>query len=175
MIKLSLSVLLGLILVMGCSNSDKSGNFVNAIGVKDSSAVLFPTSGHNTQNFKERLKAINSENQECLDKGIAMLGCSYNYYGEIDSLLNLVYVDIRHSMTKQETLDLKDEQLVWLKIRDKEFVRIDNEETELGEGGFNESRIRTNDDVMVRTMEKAQFVIKRIEYLIDKYKSELLN
>jgi uncharacterized protein YecT (DUF1311 family) len=78
-------------------------------------------------------------------------------------------------MTKQETLDLKDEQLVWLKIRDKEFVRIDNEETELGEGGFIESRIRTNDDVMVRTMEKAQFVIRRIEYLIDKYKSELLN
>ena len=46
-----------------------------------------------SQNKKD-IEAYENKYQECLDKGINMLGCTQLFYKQSDSLLNVVYKKI---------------------------------------------------------------------------------
>lgn len=115
------------------------------------------------QNFNNDLKKLNLQNQECLDKGENMLGCSQKYYAQIDSLLNVVYKNIKKGLNESQQLDLKNKQLAWIKNRDLKFKKIDIQNTGHGNG---------LDDIMVKTQRKADFVAERISFLITAYISK---
>ena len=114
-----------------------------------------------SQDFKANLKEIRDNNQHCLDKGKFMYNCSSKFYIQADSLLNVVYRYIRKDMDLSEKDNLKKEQLIWLKERNKKFKQIDNQNTGLGKGGL--------DDLMVKKDKKAEIVNNRTTYLIEKF------
>ena len=152
----------------------ESCNHLNATPMKFVVFFLMFLFNLSAQNFDKDLELLKVKNQKCLDKGQNMLGCSQKYYTQMDSLLNVVYKNRRSKLSPTEQLDLKNKQLLWLKKRDVQFVKIDNQDTGLGNG---------LDDLMVKTQEKANFVADRILFLIDTaqevkvgdYQTQLLN
>lgn len=111
-----------------------------------------------SQNFSDTLKEIKSENQLCLDNGDKMFSCSFEYLKKSDNLLNLVYNSLRKALTENEKIVLKAEQIKWISKKEKEFENIDNLNSGLGNG---------LDDKMFKNQQKAEFIIPRIEYLIN--------
>lgn len=104
---------------------------------------------------------IERSHQECLDRGDYMKGCSIKYYNESDSLLNIVYKNLKSKLNTEEQIKLKKEQLKWLKNRDNYFEKVYLET--INEGLFIEG---TNDFDMVVINQKAVFVFKRVKVLI---------
>jgi uncharacterized protein YecT (DUF1311 family) len=108
----------------------------------------------------ELIKRIEIEHQNCLDNQPWMLGCSIKYNKQMDSLLNVVYNKKRQLLNKEEKLKLKEEQLVWLKKRDANTKKVS-------------IKIKTETDIigsdlqMIITDEEANFVKKRVIYLIE--------
>ena len=113
-----------------------------------------------SQDFEKDLETIKTENQKCLDTGKFMYSCSVKFYQKSDSLLNVVYKHIRKDINSLEKENLKKEQLIWIKQRDKKFKKITNEDTGLGNG---------YDDLMVKNHERAKVVNERTRYLISKF------
>ncbi|MDO6739484.1 lysozyme inhibitor LprI family protein [Wenyingzhuangia sp. 2_MG-2023] len=113
-----------------------------------------------SQDFNESLNYIETENQNCLDKGKFMYNCSLEFYNKSDSLLNVVYKNIRKKLTKIEKENFKNKQLKWLKLRNEKFKKINNQDTEQG----NEL-----DDLMVKNQYKSDIVNKRTRFLISNY------
>lgn len=107
------------------------------------------------------VKIIDSRYQSCLDKGKNMYGCSQYYYFQMDSMLNVVYKKIRNKMDSTQKTILKEEQLKWLKNRDKHYKEIDAEPKEEG--------ISPEDNKMVLIDKKAEYIEDRVVYLIKKY------
>jgi len=70
---------------------------------------------------------LERQHQNCLDKGEDMLGCSRRYYLQMDSMLNMAYNNLRKKCSKQEKAKLKNEQISWLKKRDKYLKEQENE------------------------------------------------
>ena len=72
-----------------------------------------------------------------------MLNCSRAYYSQMDSLLNVVYNNIRRPLDLAEKSALKQEQIKWLHKRDAYFKKIDKEYAEENSQGFagNDSRM----------------------------------
>ncbi len=115
------------------------------------------------QNFKKGIQFLTNKNQKCLDSGEFMYECSNKFHLEIDSLLNVVYNNIRSKLKKEDKNILKTEQLSWLKSRDLKFKKIESEKTGLGNG---------LDELMIKQQSKADFVLKRINFLITNYLSD---
>ena len=107
----------------------------------------------------ELIKNLEIEHQNCLDNQAWMLGCSIKYNKQMDSLLNVVYNKKRQLLSKKEKLNLKEEQLAWLKKRDANTKKVS-------------TKIKTVTDIMgsdlqmIITDEEAEFVKKRVVYLI---------
>jgi uncharacterized protein YecT (DUF1311 family) len=107
----------------------------------------------------ELIKKLEAEHQNCLDNQTWMLGCSIKYNKQMDSLLNVVYNKKRQLLNKEERLKLKEEQLAWLKKRDANTKKVS-------------TKIKTETDIigsdlqMIITDEEANFVKKRVIYLI---------
>ena len=108
----------------------------------------------------ELIKKIEVEHQNCLDNQAWMLGCSIKYNKQMDSLLNIVYNKKRQLLNKEDKLKLKEEQLAWLKKRDANTKKVS-------------TKIKTETDIigsdfqMIITDEEANFVKKRVIYLIE--------
>ncbi len=79
-------------------------------------------------------------------------------------MLNIVYNHIRKQMTEEQKKEFKTSQLIWLKARDKEFIKINKED--VGTGG--------HDEIMIKTSRKANYVADRIKYFIKSYLDEKL-
>ncbi len=92
-----------------------------------------------------------------------MLGCSQLYYTQMDSCLNVVYNELRRPLDQTGKAALKDEQIKWLGKRDVFFKKVDQEYAAENSSGF-----AGNDSRMIAIDEKAQFVRKRVEELIQK-------
>lgn len=110
------------------------------------------------QNFKNDLEILKSKNQKCLDGGKFMYECSVKYNVKIDSLLNVVYKNVKSKLKVEDQNKLIVSQLDWLKTRDLKFKQIDSEATGLGEG---------EDDLLVKQLSKVDVVVERVNYLID--------
>lgn len=115
-------------------------------------SIIF-TLNCNSQTLKT-IDEIEKSHQKCLDEGDYMKGCSINYYKEADSLLNVVYKNLKNKLNPEEQIKLKKEQLEWLKKRDNYFQKVYLET--ISEGVFTEG---TNDFDMVFIDQKAVFVL----------------
>ena len=99
--------------------------------------------------------------QARLDSGADMLRDARRYYLKMDSLLNVVYWRLYKSTNASKRSKLKNEQIQWIKARDKYFKVEDQKfsaKYESGEWG--------EDMEMVTYDAKAEFVQKRIVILI---------
>lgn len=83
--------------------------------------LTFPLSLE-AQNLKD-ISNFETEYQACLDKGIDMQGCSVSYYQKSDSLLNVVYKQLKLKLNLQEQSVLRSEQKKWLVYRDIYFKK----------------------------------------------------
>ncbi|HEX7414881.1 MAG TPA: lysozyme inhibitor LprI family protein [Bacteroidia bacterium] len=112
-------------------------------------------------NIKAKDIALIDKNyQVCLDSGQYMGGCSYTYYNQMDSCLNVAYKQLQKKLDKTAKAALKKEQVDWLKTRDQEFKSIDQT-----------NKMEGRDGEMIRESEKAQVVKKRVLVLITKIES----
>ncbi len=64
---------------------------------------------------------LDRRHQNCLDKGQQMQSCSRLYYLQMDSVLNMAYNNLKLSLSSNDRLVLKKEEINWLKKRDKYF------------------------------------------------------
>ena len=113
-----------------------------------------------------QLGSMSKKYQDCLDAGTNMLGCSQQYYKQMDSLLNVVYNKIRKPMNATDKLALKNEQLKWLQRRDTYFKKVDRQSAvDSGSGPIGQ------DFLMIALDEKASLVRKRVEELMKRRKS----
>ena len=110
-----------------------------------------------SQNKKD-IEAYENKYQECLDKGINMLGCTQLFYKQSDSLLNVVYKKIYSRLDSKRKAKLKSSQLIWLKKRDAEFKSFEAEKSDPSLG--------VEDNKMVVLDKKAIYVLDRVYFLI---------
>jgi len=106
------------------------------------------------------MDSLENSYQSCLDRGQHMLNCSKVYYQQMDSMLNMVYKDLRKKMTPADASQLKNSQIQWLKQRDKYFgnIVLEPEEKSLGK----------DDQEMVILDKKSEFVRDRVLELMKK-------
>ena len=122
----------------------------------------FITFSSQAQTLKELID-IDKKYKVCLDKGTNMLSCSQLYYNPMDSLLNVAYNKLRRPLDQSGKAALKNEQIKWLGKRDAYFKKVDKDYVAENSSGF-----AGNDSRMIAIDEKAQFVRKRVEELIEK-------
>lgn len=111
----------------------------------------------------ETVSKLKLDYQKCLDKGNAMSNCSHAYYNQSDSLLNVVYKNLKTKISPKEQTKLKKEQLEWLKKRDQYFQQIYADTKK--QGIFTEG---SRDFDMVIYDEEANYVFARVKELIRK-------
>jgi uncharacterized protein YecT (DUF1311 family) len=109
------------------------------------------------------ITALEKNYQDCLDKGDYMLGCTKDFYNEIDKILNVTYNNIMPRLDQTQKTALRTEQRNWLKERDAYFMKVDQE---------NEDGLAGNDLKMIRIDKQADYVKQRVIYLIKKYKTD---
>ena len=110
---------------------------------------------------KATIAIIDSVYQNCLDQGENMLGCTQNYYAEMDSLLNVVYKKLIIKHPEQKAA-IKQEEIKWLKTRDEAFKKLENN-TEYNKLLETVGR----DGVMMITDDEAKIVKERLFELIN--------
>lgn len=113
---------------------------------------------------RETVDSLEEKCQACLDKGEFMLGCSYRFYGQMDSLMNQVYNNIRARLDSSGNATLKKEQKDWLKKRDQ-FFRKTNAEVEKKKKEYGYT---PQDDLMTMYEDNARYVQDRIIELLKK-------
>lgn len=101
-------------------------------------------------------------NQDCLDGGRAMTTCASVYYHQMDSLLNAVYQKLYLRSDSSVRIELKKEQLRWLKKRNQYFKKIEKENKKEAEKDETLRHLNTMTDLQ----DEATFVQERVEYLL---------
>lgn len=107
------------------------------------------------------LRNMEQQYQSCLDKGEGMAGCATRFYEEMDSMLNIAYRQLRHSMKATEKTKLQIEQRTWLVRRDAYFKKLDavvQKKKDKKEYG--------TEDLLITIDDKARFVKERVEVLL---------
>lgn len=111
----------------------------------------------------ETVYKMKSSYQSCLNKGGDMRNCAVVYYNQSDSLLNVVYKNLKSKISSKEQSKLKKEQLEWLKKRDQFFEKVYSDTKK--EGNFREG---SSDFDMIILDHEATFVFGRVKELINK-------
>ena len=107
-----------------------------------------------------------------------MLGCSERFYFQMDSLLNIQYKKLRSKCDSVQKINLKDDQIKWLAVRDKQFKynkqQVNKEAKESGyDGGQDEKMILTDKNAMFVKDRVVELLNKTLDnYSTDKYKSK---
>lgn len=112
------------------------------------------------QSLKE-IEQFETSYQNCLDNGGFMKGCSIKFYSQTDSLLNVVYNNLKMKINSTAKSNLKKEQLEWLKKRDAYFIKA-RKETISEVGNFEDSQ----DFQMILIDKKSSFVMIRVKELL---------
>jgi Leucine-rich repeat (LRR) protein len=123
---------------------------------------LFITNSAFSQ-LEKTIDSLQKIEKACLDNGRNMPYCSYVYMQEMDSLLNLVYSNLKSSLDSIEQKNLKIDELNWIKKKDLYFKEIDKEYTDNLKSGDWGKDMR-----MVSYQEKSDFIEKRVLVLIKK-------
>jgi uncharacterized protein YecT (DUF1311 family) len=124
------------------------------------SAILFLSINFCYCQNKNTLDSLGNKYQSCLDKGEFMSECSQNYYFQMDSLLNVVYTNLKQNLDSTSKVLLKKEQKEWLVKRNKYFNK---NQTKTPKHGF------VPQDYILRMYDLyADFVKERVLFLIGK-------
>ncbi|PSK91542.1 lysozyme inhibitor LprI family protein [Taibaiella chishuiensis] len=75
----------------------------------------------------QTIRDIEAVTQRHLDEGINMLGYTSGLYMQMDSLLNLVYKQLKQQLSPAGAAQLKQEQRQWLRQRDRHFQQLYSE------------------------------------------------
>jgi uncharacterized protein YecT (DUF1311 family) len=122
------------------------------------------------------VESLETQYQNCLDKGQFMLGCSATFYAQMDSLLNLQYNKLRSTCDSEQKENLKDEQMEWLSKRDKQFKQI---RLSIKKDAKKNDYAAKQDEAMILADTNAKYVKQRVidlinssprKYAADKYK-----
>lgn len=109
----------------------------------------------------EIVSKLKSSYQHCLDGGNGMKNCSLDYYEKSDSLLNVMYNNLKLKLSSKEQSKLKKEQVEWVKKRNAYFEKLYSDTKK--EGNFSEG---SSDFDMVVFDEKGNYVLARVKELI---------
>lgn len=107
-----------------------------------------------------------------------MLDCANKFYSQMDSLLNLQYKKLRAKCDSVQKVNLKDDQLRWLAVRDKQFrfnkQKVHKEAKDNGyDSGQDERMIVTDKNVMFVKERVIELIAKTPDsYSADKYKGK---
>jgi len=119
----------------------------------------------------ETITDLSNKHQICLDSGTHMLYCSRRYYTEMDSMLNLVYRNLRTRLSEKRKTELKTEQIKWLHKRDedhKHTVKTYEKYVKSGEWG-------PEMYLMIYYDHDAEFIRKRVVELINRLNTTGVN
>lgn len=108
---------------------------------------------------------LENNHQICLDKGKNMENCSKKYYFQMDSLVNSICNQIKKEMSLEEKSKFKKNHQNWLKKRKKFEIKqnsIFQKKYKSQEWG--------NEMYLIVYQNDVEFILKRIKYLIKKYK-----
>lgn len=130
---------------------------------KSIAALFILASMHCNSQTLETVYKMKSSYQSCLNKGGDMRNCAIVYYNQSDSLLNVVYKNLKNKISSKKQSKLKKEQVEWLKKRDLFFEKVYSDTKK--EGNFREG---SSDFDMIVFDEKAKFVFGRVKELINK-------
>jgi len=106
------------------------------------------------------IDSLQAIEQSCLDSGINMNNCLYNFRHQMDSILNVVYNSIRSNLNSTQKEKLKNEEVAWLKKRKDNYHESYIESTSIdirGAAG------------MMACKSDANFIIDRIYSIIKKW------
>ena len=111
-----------------------------------------------SKEMRSDLMVRDANYQSCLDEGEDMLACSRSYYIQVDSILISAHEHLRNKLKPAEQSRLAKEHQEWLKLRDRQFEKIDKDN--LMEGRNYE---------MFRYHEKAAVLKKRALTLMSRF------
>ena len=114
--------------------------------------------------IRKNIDSLQAIEQNCLDSGISgkhMENCSCEFRNQMDSILNVVYNNIRKNLNAKQKEILKQEELNWLRKREINHEASRKESKREGIDGHDAGMIACDDD--------AKYVIRRIYALIDKW------
>ena len=127
---------------------------------------LFVYSASSAQTGKT-IERLESAEQNCLDSGTNMIGCAQTFYFQMDSLLNVVYTQLRSSLDSSQKSALKKDQKVWLAKRSLFFKKTLNtfkkKNPDKSPYGL---AIGAQDDAMIMCDDNAEFVKNRVLILL---------
>jgi uncharacterized protein YecT (DUF1311 family) len=109
----------------------------------------------------ETVDMLQQRYQKCLDSGQAMRNCALVFYNQMDSLLNVVYNQLRSNSDSLQKINLKDDQKDWLISRDNYFKK--------GKAGLKgKAKTLSQDAEMMMHDKNALFVKSRVLELLKK-------
>jgi uncharacterized protein YecT (DUF1311 family) len=121
------------------------------------------------KDFIQQLDRMDTTSQHCFDEGLNFVDCSNTLYKQVDSILNVVYKLMKSKMDAATFIQLKEEQLNWLKKRDQFFKEV-NQDYKQRDKYFQEDE---ESNRAVAISRKAEYVEKRIKYILQKWYPKL--
>ena len=110
----------------------------------------------------EAVERLSHNYQKCLNKGTFMLGCTEEYANQIVVLSDKQYDILLSNLTPDEQNKLKDNQILWLKNKEKKFKEIDiKRKKDLDELGYGQ------DYRMLLLNDRAKVLKDRLIWLIN--------
>ncbi len=117
------------------------------------------------------INRLETQYQSCLDKGEYMLGCTKNFYFQMDSMLNVVYLKLHSTLSTSQKAKLKIEQKAWLLKRDIYFkMTLKEFETKNQDISPSGPAFGAQNDAMFMYDDNAKFVKDRVLVLIKRLK-----
>ncbi|UAY53256.1 lysozyme inhibitor LprI family protein [Ferruginibacter albus] len=103
------------------------------------------------------LNKLDSNAQQCADTTTNFVACENLHYAQMDSILNATYRKLKIKRSAKEFEKIKESQIKWLTIRNKQFKEIENS-----------NDCNTDPDICKALLisKKTWVVRKRLEYLI---------
>ena len=117
------------------------------------------------QSFKKELLEIEQQHKTCILANTDSIACYRNYLWQIDSILPVILDAAKDNIPINEKSSLIQEQISWIKKKN-EFFKIQDEtfKSNLADGTWKKDMIR------ITYQQKAEFLLKRIKYLMKKIK-----
>jgi len=122
--------------------------------------MLVAHQARSQNNYAATMSTLESNYQKCQEEGDNMLGCSQQYYQQLDALLQSVLKDLRTSLKVSQRTTFRNEQTTWTQKKEAYFrqlpksVKEDNEDM-------------SGADLQTAVLDKkSEFLIERINELI---------
>lgn len=123
-------------------------------------AILFGAQQARSQsNYAASISSFESNFQKCQEDSDNLLGCSQQYYQQLDALLQTVLKDLRTSLKVSQRTTFRNEQTDWAKKKEAYF-------RQLPKSVKDENEDLSGADLQIAVLDKkSEFLIERINEL----------